>query len=85
MLGRMLRPGGVMVVSTMNRTWRSMAMAKIGAEYVLRLLPVGTHDWRKFITLPNWGSMRPGPACALPMWREWCPALAAGGKAVTWR
>ncbi|RFD20570.1 bifunctional 2-polyprenyl-6-hydroxyphenol methylase/3-demethylubiquinol 3-O-methyltransferase UbiG [Komagataeibacter melaceti] len=50
MLGSMLRPGGVMVVSTMNRTWRSMAMAKIGAEYVLRLLPVGTHDWRKFIT-----------------------------------
>lgn len=50
MLATLLCPGGVMVVSTMNRTWRSMAMAKIGAEYVLRLLPVGTHDWRKFIT-----------------------------------
>lgn len=50
MLGSLLKPGGVMVVSTMNRTWRSMAMAKIGAEYVLRLLPVGTHDWKKFIT-----------------------------------
>lgn len=55
MLGSMLRPGGAMVVSTMNRTWRSMAMAKIGAEYVLRLLPVGTHDWRKFITPAEMG------------------------------
>ncbi len=50
LLARLLEPGGVIVVSTLNRTWRSLALAKLGAEYVLRLLPVGTHDWRKFVT-----------------------------------
>jgi len=38
-----------MVVATLNRTFKSLALAKIGAEYVLRWLPVGTHDWRKFV------------------------------------
>jgi len=46
----LLEPGGVVFVSTLNRTLRSLAVAKLGAEYVLRLLPVGTHDWRKFGT-----------------------------------
>ena len=46
---RLLKPGGAMVVATMNRTLKSLALAKIGAEYVLRWLPVGTHDWRKFV------------------------------------
>ena len=46
----LLQPNGLLVLSTLNRTWRSLATAKIGAEYVLRLLPVGTHDWRRFIT-----------------------------------
>lgn len=50
LLAHLLVPGGVIVVSTLNRTWRSLATAKIGAEYLLRLLPVGTHDWRKFVT-----------------------------------
>ena len=50
LLGQLLAPGGVIVLSTLNRTWRSLAMAKLGAEYVLRLLPIGTHDWRKFVT-----------------------------------
>ncbi len=50
LLERLLAPGGVIVISTLNRTWRSLATAKIGAEYVLRLLPVGTHDWRRFVT-----------------------------------
>ena len=50
LLGRLLAPGGVIAISTLNRTWRSLAAAKLGAEYVLRLLPVGTHDWRKFVT-----------------------------------
>jgi 2-polyprenyl-6-hydroxyphenyl methylase/3-demethylubiquinone-9 3-methyltransferase len=45
----LLRPGGAIVLSTINRTLKSLAMAKIGAEYVLRWLPVGTHDWRKFV------------------------------------
>ena len=43
------RPGGVMVVSTINRTLKALALAKVGAEYVLRWLPAGTHDWRKFV------------------------------------
>ena len=51
LLARLLTPrGGAIVISTLNRTWRSFAAAKIGAEYVLRLLPPGTHDWRKFVT-----------------------------------
>jgi 2-polyprenyl-6-hydroxyphenyl methylase/3-demethylubiquinone-9 3-methyltransferase len=45
----LLRPGGVLVVSTLNRTLKSLALAKIGAEYVLRWLPAGTHDWRRFV------------------------------------
>jgi 2-polyprenyl-6-hydroxyphenyl methylase/3-demethylubiquinone-9 3-methyltransferase len=47
---RLLRPGGMMVVATLNRTLKSLALAKVGAEYVLGWLPRGTHDWRKFLT-----------------------------------
>jgi 2-polyprenyl-6-hydroxyphenyl methylase/3-demethylubiquinone-9 3-methyltransferase len=47
---RLLRPGGLMILGTINRTWKSLALAKIGAEYVLRWAPVGTHDWRRFLT-----------------------------------
>jgi 2-polyprenyl-6-hydroxyphenyl methylase/3-demethylubiquinone-9 3-methyltransferase len=46
----LLEPGGLLFLSTLNRTARSYLSAKIGAEYLLRWLPVGTHDWRKFIT-----------------------------------
>lgn len=46
----MLRPGGLMVVATLNRTLKSFGMAIIGAEYVLGWLPKGTHQWEKFIT-----------------------------------
>jgi 2-polyprenyl-6-hydroxyphenyl methylase / 3-demethylubiquinone-9 3-methyltransferase len=52
-LGRcsaMLKPGGLMVVSTINRNWKSFALAIVGAEYVLRWLPRGTHQWEKFVT-----------------------------------
>jgi 2-polyprenyl-6-hydroxyphenyl methylase / 3-demethylubiquinone-9 3-methyltransferase len=48
--GRLLRPRGVMVVATINRTFRSFALAIIGAEYVLGWLPRGTHQWEKFIS-----------------------------------
>ena len=48
----MLKPGGLMVVSTINRTWKSFALAIVGAEYILRWLPVGSHRWDKFVT-PN--------------------------------
>ncbi len=46
----LLKPGGLMICSTLNRTPKSFAMAIIGAEWVMRWLPKGTHDWRKFIT-----------------------------------
>jgi 2-polyprenyl-6-hydroxyphenyl methylase / 3-demethylubiquinone-9 3-methyltransferase len=46
----MLKPGGLMVVSTLNRNWKSFALAIVGAEYVLRWLPRGTHQWNKFVT-----------------------------------
>ncbi len=46
----LLRPGGLMVCSTLNRNPKSYLMAIIGAEHVMRWLPRGTHDWSKFIT-----------------------------------
>ena len=46
---RMLAPGGLMIVATLNRTLKAFALAKVGAEYVLRWLPAGTHDWSKFL------------------------------------
>jgi 2-polyprenyl-6-hydroxyphenyl methylase/3-demethylubiquinone-9 3-methyltransferase len=48
-VGALCRPGGAMAGATMNRTLKSLALAKVGAEYVLRWLPRGTHDWRKFL------------------------------------
>ena len=47
---KLLRPGGLMVCSTINRNPKSFAMAIVGAEYVMRWLPKGTHEWSKFIT-----------------------------------
>jgi len=46
---RLLKPGGLMIVATLNRTLKALALAKVGAEYVLRWLPVGTHDWSRFL------------------------------------
>jgi len=42
-------PGGAMIVATLNRTARAFALAIVGAEYLLRWLPRGTHDWRRFL------------------------------------
>jgi 2-polyprenyl-6-hydroxyphenyl methylase / 3-demethylubiquinone-9 3-methyltransferase len=47
---KLIAPGGFMIVATLNRTLKSLALAKIGAEYVLRWLPPGTHDWNRFVT-----------------------------------
>jgi 2-polyprenyl-6-hydroxyphenyl methylase/3-demethylubiquinone-9 3-methyltransferase len=46
----MVKPGGLMVAATLNRTLKSFALAIVGAEYVLRWLPRGTHQWDKFVT-----------------------------------
>lgn len=48
----MVKPGGLMIAATLNRTLKSFALAIVGAEYILRWLPVGTHRWDKFVT-PN--------------------------------
>ncbi|MEJ0078965.1 MAG: bifunctional 2-polyprenyl-6-hydroxyphenol methylase/3-demethylubiquinol 3-O-methyltransferase UbiG [Alphaproteobacteria bacterium] len=46
----MVQPGGLMIAATINRTLKSFALAIVGAEYVLRWLPRGTHSWDKFVT-----------------------------------
>lgn len=63
LLAGLLEPGGLLFVSTLNRTLRSLAFAKIGAEYVARMLPSGTHDWRRFVTPAELG--RAGTAAGL--------------------
>ena len=47
--GRMLKPGGIMFVATINRTLKALGLAIIGAEYVLRWLPRGTHQYEKLV------------------------------------
>ncbi len=46
---RLLMPGGILITATLNRTVKSYLMAIIGAEYILRWLPKGTHSWEKFL------------------------------------
>lgn len=47
---RAVKPGGLLVMATINRTLRAFGLAIVAAEYVLRWLPRGTHDWEKFVT-----------------------------------
>ncbi|WP_428489259.1 bifunctional 2-polyprenyl-6-hydroxyphenol methylase/3-demethylubiquinol 3-O-methyltransferase UbiG [Rhodopila sp.] len=79
-LSELLEPGGVLVLSTLNRTRRSWIVGKLGAEYVLRMLPVGTHDWKAFITPSELAAMlraaglRVGATCGLladPLTGRW--------------
>jgi len=49
---KLLKKGGIMFVATLNKTLRSYLFAIIGAEYILRWLPIGTHEWEKFVK-PN--------------------------------
>ena len=46
---RLVRPGGITIVATLNKTLKALALAKFGAEYVLGWLPRGTHDWNRFL------------------------------------
>ena len=46
----LVKPGGLTFVATLNKTLKSLALAKIGAEYVLNWLPRGTHDWNRFVS-----------------------------------
>ena len=46
---KLLKKGGIMFVATLNKTLKSYLFAIIGAEYILRWLPIGTHEWEKFV------------------------------------
>jgi 2-polyprenyl-6-hydroxyphenyl methylase/3-demethylubiquinone-9 3-methyltransferase len=48
-IASLIRPGGMAVISTLNRSLSSLAVAKIGAEYMTGIVPRGTHDWRQFL------------------------------------
>ena len=47
---KLLKKNGLMFVATLNKTLKSYVFAIIGAEYILRWLPIGTHEWEKFVT-----------------------------------
>jgi 2-polyprenyl-6-hydroxyphenyl methylase/3-demethylubiquinone-9 3-methyltransferase len=47
--GQMVKPGGLLIAATLNRTIKSYALGIVAAEYILRWLPRGTHDWKKFV------------------------------------
>jgi 2-polyprenyl-6-hydroxyphenyl methylase/3-demethylubiquinone-9 3-methyltransferase len=55
----LVKPGGVLILSTLNRTFRAFFLAKIAAEYIIKWVPRGTHDWRLF--------MRPSEIAAVLM------------------
>jgi 2-polyprenyl-6-hydroxyphenyl methylase / 3-demethylubiquinone-9 3-methyltransferase len=80
-LAGLLEPGGLLVLSTLNRTPQSFLAAKVGAEYVLRWLPVGTHDWRKFIRPVELGAM----LCAAGLRVADIAGLVADPLAGQWR
>jgi 2-polyprenyl-6-hydroxyphenyl methylase/3-demethylubiquinone-9 3-methyltransferase len=46
---QLIRPGGMLIIATLNRTWQSWLLGIVAAEYVLRWLPKGTHDWKQFV------------------------------------
>ncbi|GAB4227587.1 MAG: bifunctional 3-demethylubiquinone 3-O-methyltransferase/2-octaprenyl-6-hydroxy phenol methylase [Methyloligellaceae bacterium] len=50
LVSKLMRPGGLLILSTLNRTLKSYLLAIVGAEYILRWLPPGTHQWERFVT-----------------------------------
>jgi len=65
-LGSIVRPGGLVIVSTLNRTWKSYGLAIVAAEYILGWLPRGTHDWNRFVTPEELGRFLAGAGCGAP-------------------
>ncbi|WEF23799.1 bifunctional 2-polyprenyl-6-hydroxyphenol methylase/3-demethylubiquinol 3-O-methyltransferase UbiG [Paracoccus sp. S3-43] len=61
----LLRPGGIAILSTLNRTARSFGAAILAAEWILRWLPRGTHDWNRFITPDELAAMAAGAGLAV--------------------
>ncbi|KXZ53877.1 hypothetical protein GPECTOR_6g795 [Gonium pectorale] len=72
--------GGTLVVSTLNRTPAAWAVAIAGAEYVARVVPAGTHQWRKFITPEE--LMLMADACGLQLWHA--AGMAPAGPRLSW-
>ena len=62
---KLVKPGGLMFVATLNKTLKSLALAKIGAEYVLRWLPPGTHDWNRFVAPAGFAGCLRSPGSTL--------------------
>lgn len=62
-----VRPGGMLIFSTLNRTWKSYALAIVAAEYVLGWLPRGTHDWNRFVTTDELGQFLTRAGCNDPI------------------
>ena len=81
-LARLVRPGGAVVLSTLNRTPRAWVTAKLGAEYLLRWLPVGTHDWRLFPRPAETAALLRGAGLVVEDMAGLSPRLG-GGFAVT--
>ena len=75
-LARLVRPGGMFIGATLNRTARAFAMAIVGAEYVLRWLPPGTHDWNRLV--------RPSEF-SLPLRRAGLAPTRLAGMSYDWR
>ncbi|WP_372799818.1 bifunctional 2-polyprenyl-6-hydroxyphenol methylase/3-demethylubiquinol 3-O-methyltransferase UbiG [Paracoccus seriniphilus] len=61
----LVRPGGLVILSTINRTAKSFGAAIIGAEWIMRWLPKGTHDWQRFITPDELAQMSSGAGLAV--------------------
>lgn len=78
-LARLLSPGGVLVLSTLNRTPQSFALGIVAAEYVLRWVPRGTHDWRKFVRPAELAAAVRGRGLALSRAAGLVPDLRRGG------
>jgi 2-polyprenyl-6-hydroxyphenyl methylase/3-demethylubiquinone-9 3-methyltransferase len=80
-LARAVRPGGLVVLSTLNRTPRAWVTAKLGAEYLLRWLPVGTHDWKLFLRPAELGGLLRGAGLRVTEVAGLSPSVTAGFRA----
>ena len=77
-LARLARPGGHVILSTLNRTRRSYLFAILGAEQILRWLPRGTHDWKLFVTPDELGAMLRKAGLAVTDVAGMVPSLRSG-------
>ena len=90
---RMVSPNGLLVMSTLNRTLNALALAKIGAEYLLNWVPRGTHEFRKFVTPRELryafeaAGLTPSPPVGMryrPMRDEWARSLDTSVNYIMW-